>query len=363
MCHTDVKVRSTHLPAVLPIIPGHEGAGIVEAVGAAVADVRVGDHVVVSYSFCGDCKRCKARRPTFCKDFRARNLQGHFGDVPGALDEQGQPLSARWFGQSSFAGHVVTAARSAVVVDKTLPLPMLGPLACGFMTGAGAVFNTLGVSAGDVVAVYGTGAVGLAAIMAAKVVGAERIIAVDLHESRLKIALELGATHIVKGGSAELLSKIRQAAGPDGADHSLDTTCVPSVMNVALQATRAGGIVGFVGSWDGDWVVDPVGMMGNTWNSQTMLFAGRIGRSPGSYAALAQHILNDKTLKMVAMGDSEARLSIPRLIDLWQQGRFPFEGLIQTYPLSKINEAEEDAATGRVVKPVLIPGDGTLGGA
>eukprot|EP00929_Paragymnodinium_shiwhaense_P055899 TRINITY_DN27983_c0_g1_i2.p1 TRINITY_DN27983_c0_g1~~TRINITY_DN27983_c0_g1_i2.p1 ORF type:complete len:276 (+),score=59.87 TRINITY_DN27983_c0_g1_i2:197-1024(+) len=225
-CHTDATARSPQLPAVLPLVTGHEGAGVVEAVGSAVSDVKIGDHVIVSYDSCGDCKMCGRQRQSYCSQFMPRNLFGNFGKVPGAEDAEGQPVSARWFGQSSFAEHIVTPARSAVVVDKALPLHKLGPLGCGMLTGAGAVFNSLAVSAGDVVAVFGVGGVGLAAVMAAKIRGAERILAIDLHESRLRLAAELGATHTISGDDPELQARLKEAAGPEGIDQCLDTTGV-----------------------------------------------------------------------------------------------------------------------------------------
>jgi aryl-alcohol dehydrogenase len=244
------------------------------------------------------------------------------GGQPGAIDSSGGAVATRWFGQSSFATYALATARNTVVVDAGLPLELLGPLGCGIQTGAGAVIRSLRVQAGDTIAVFGVGAVGLAAVMAAKAVGAGSIVAVDRHESRLALAEELGATHVVPAGD-DVIDKVLAAAG--GVHYSLDTTGVPGVIAQAVACLRPTGTCGLVAAQTGDLVLDP--------------------------AALAV----GRTVKGVLEGDSVPQSFIPFLINLWQRGRFPFERLIQTYPLDAINEAEHDALAGLTVKPVLVP--------
>lgn len=322
MCHTDVVPRG--MPMLLPIIAGHEGAGVVEAVGQDVTGVAVGDHVVLTFDSCGECVSCRGGEPAYCEQFMTRNLTGRDPAWGTRVsDADGGEIASRWFAQSSFATHCLATERNTVVVDPDLPLELLGPLGCGLLTGAGSVLVELGVQEGQSIVVFGAGAVGLAAIMAAAAVGAGPIVAVDLHDSRLELARELGATHGLDGADSQLAAKIAEACG-GGADHTFDTTGVPSVMQTALATTRAGGRCGFVGVQTGDLVLDPLALVG-------------------------------KRVTGILEGGADPQIVIPRLIDLWREGRFPFDRLIRTFPLAKINEAEAASASGEVVKPVLLP--------
>ncbi|MFF4750304.1 NAD(P)-dependent alcohol dehydrogenase [Streptomyces sp. NPDC002514] len=318
MCHTDVTVRRRpHLP--MPMIFGHEGSGVVEAVGPGVTRVRPGDHVVMSFDSCGWCAQCHTGAPAYCAQFMARNVSGARVDgSSGATDLTGAPVAARWFGQSSFATHAVATERNLVVVDPALPLDLLGPLGCGLQTGAGAVLNSLSVRPGDGVAVFGTGAVGLAAVMAAKVAGAADIVAVDLHPGRRALAAELGATRVLDGADPDLAA----AVGP--VDHSFDTTAVAAVMTTAVTVLRPGGCCALVGAGGDELTLRPSALAG-------------------------------RSLRFVIEGDAVPQRFVPRLIDLWRQGRFPFERLVRTYPLDDIATAERESADGTTVKPVLLP--------
>ncbi|WP_432066222.1 NAD(P)-dependent alcohol dehydrogenase [Streptomyces sp. C10-9-1] len=325
LCHTDVLPRAAHFPAGLPIITGHEGAGVVDAVGEGVTTLTHGDHVVLSFDSCRACPNCLSGHPAYCETFMPRNLTGV--DLDGgtaAQDTEGKPVASRWFGQSSFATHSLVAARNVVAVDPSLPLELLGPLGCGIQTGAGAVLVALGVEAGTSMVVFGCGGVGLAAVMAAKVAGAATIVAVDLNPARLALARELGATHTVDGARDDLLEHLREVTG-GGAHYTLDTTGVPGVIHTAVHTLRVSGTCGLVGVQQGDLVLDP--------------YALSVGRN----------------VMGILEGDAVPQVLIPRLIALWQQGRFPFDKLIKTYPLEKINEAEQASLGGHVVKPVLVP--------
>jgi aryl-alcohol dehydrogenase len=323
-CHTDVLPRQPGFLASPPIVVGHEGAGIVRAAGPG-ADVAVGAHVVLSFDSCGRCANCSTGRPAYCATFFLRNLTGRPVCGPGpVVDGDGAPVAARWFGQSSFATHCLAGPRNVVVVDDDLPLEMLGPLGCGIQTGAGSVLRALDVRAGSSVVVFGAGAVGLAAVMGAVLAGAAVIVAVDLHDARLELALELGATHAVRGDAHGLARQLRAVTG-GGARYALDTTGVPAVIAAAVDALRPTGTLGLVGAGSRDLVLR------------------------------ADALAAGKHLMGILEGDAVPQVFVPELIALWRQGRFPFDRLIRTYPLSKINEAERDVASGAIVKPVLLP--------
>lgn len=324
-CHTDLLPRTDRLGVALPLIAGHEGAGTVLATGPGVHPVSAGDHVVMSFDSCGACRACLAARPAACTTFFSRNLTGRRADGTGvARDGRGGEVSAHWFGQSSFATHAVVPVRALVPVSRELPLELLGPLGCGFQTGAGTVINSLGVRAGSSVVVAGVGAVGLAAVMAARTVGATVIVAVDVLPARRKLAEELGATHTLDGHSHTLAEEIGEITG-GGADHAVDTTGLPPVITALVRSLHSHGSCGLVGVQQGDLTVDPL-----------LIAAGR-------------------TIKGVIEGDAVPQLFVPHLIALWQQGRFPFDRLIRRYRLDEIEQAERDVSSGEVVKAVLIP--------
>ncbi len=324
MCHTDVLPRAEGTISPPPIICGHEGAGVVEAVGAEVEGIAVGDHVVLSFESCGSCEACRARRPFACEEFWLRNLIGRRADfTTGVTDAAGADIPSRWFGQSSFATHAVATARNAVVVDKALPLEKLGPLGCGIITGAGSVLNALDVQPGRSLVVFGTGAVGMSALLAGVVNGADPIVAVDLHDGRLELARELGATHTVRGDAPDLLEQLQAITGA-GAHYAVDTTGVPAVSRNAMACVRLGGAAALLGAQLSELVLDTLAVVG-------------------------------KRALWVLEGDADPKELIPRLLGLWQEGRFPFDRLIEEFPLSAIDEAEAASLSGRVVKPVLRP--------
>ncbi|MHA4854796.1 NAD(P)-dependent alcohol dehydrogenase [Rhodococcus sp. MSC1_016] len=323
LCHTDALPRMTGFPVQPPLVTGHEGAGVVEWVGADVTDVAVGDHVVMSFAHCGSCPECQSGHPGYCAKFAELNLFGRSisGGV-GATDSQGSPVGAKWFGQSSFATRAVVDARSVVVVDDDLDLTVLAPLGCGVITGAGSVLNTMRVSAGASIAIFGVGPVGMSALMAAKAAGATRIIAVDLHESRLDLAKELGATDTFVGSVDDLADQIQTLSG-GGTNFAFDTTGVPSVILTALASLRSGGMCGTVAVQLGDLVL-------------------------GSGA------MDGKALVSIIEGDSVPRTFIPQLIDMWKAGEFPVDRLIRRFDFAELNEAEKLSGEGEVIKAVVV---------
>lgn len=320
ICHAEMAVRDRLLPAPLPIILGHEGAGHVVACGDSVTRLKVGDSVVLSYLSCGDCRECNDGSPANCGQFGALGLSGHRPDGSHAVHSSAEPmLNDRFFGQSSFATIAVANERNAVKVDADVPLEMLGPLGCGVMTGAGAIWNELRVTPGSSLAVFGAGAVGLSAVMAARVAGAGEIVAVDRVESRLECALELGATRVVVAGT--------RVARSGGFDFALDTTGDSTVIAGAIACLGQRGTVGYVGH-------DP-----------------RRGPLP---LDLGDMLSKSKRLIAIVEGGGSSQLMIPKLVDLYRAGHFPFDRMIRLYPFEAINDAVADSEAGRTVKPVLV---------
>jgi aryl-alcohol dehydrogenase len=214
MCHTDLHARDGYFPNLpYPVVCGHEGAGIIEQVGADVADLAPGDSVVISFPWCGECGPCRAERIAYCERARPLKSSGRRADGSIPMSRNGEPVYSCFFQQSSFANFAVAPAKDVVKIRRDAPIEMLGPLGCGLQTGAGAVLNVMRPAAGQSIAVYGVGGVGLAGLMAARIAGCDPIIAVDRLPSRLALARDLGATHALESRSAETLAEIRKITG------------------------------------------------------------------------------------------------------------------------------------------------------
>ena len=325
ICHTDLAMRDQAYPVPQPIVLGHEGAGIVERIGAGVTKVKPGDRVVMSFNSCGHCASCQEHLPSYCHDFFGYNFAGARPDGTSPLSKGGETIHGNFFGQSSFASFALCHERNIVKVQDDVPLELLGPLACGIQTGAGAIINALDVGMGQSLAVFGSGSVGLSAIMAARLVGAATIIAIDIVEPRLALARELGATHAVDPKKQDPVEAIRKITG-SGVDFSFETTGIMSVLRQAIDALAPRGTCGFVGA-------SPVG------------------------SEVAIDVINimtaGRTIRGIVEGDANPDVFIPRLIELYKQGRFPFDKLISFYPFEKINEAIHDTETGAAIKPVV----------
>jgi len=238
MCHTDLIIRDQYYPTPLPVVLGHEGSGIVEAVGDAVTAFEPGDHVVMSFMSCGICHPCQSGHPCHCDDFFALNFGGCRKDGSTAVAERdGDPIHDHFFGQSSFSTYAIAHQRNLVKVDADAPLELLGPLGCGIQTGAGAVLNSLGVGAGQSFASFGAGAVGLSAVMAAQVAGATTIIAVDVQPNRLELAKDCGATHTINSKETDPVEAIREITG-GGAHVSVEALGIPATTTASLACLR-----------------------------------------------------------------------------------------------------------------------------
>jgi aryl-alcohol dehydrogenase len=329
VCQTDVHVRNQDLPVPLPLVLGHEGAGIVRGVGVGVVSVIPGDHVVLSFQSCGHCAQCLRGVPTYCDSLFALNFSGARADGTTALHRgsgaQREDIHGNFFGQSSFATYSIANERSVVKVDNDIALELVGPLGCGLQTGAGAVMNSLKVQAGESIAIFGTGAVGLAAVMAARVVGAGPIIGVDINPSRLELAKELGATHTIDSRTEDVHQRIAEITGT-GVDYVVEVTGRPEMMGLAVLVLAPLGTVAQVGG-------PPLGTKAPI-DVNAMLVGGR------SYRGVNQ-------------GDSVPQWFIPKLIAMYREGVFPFDRLLRFYDFGDINDAVEDTRSGEAIKPVL----------
>lgn len=327
ICHTDLLCKTGAFPAPMPIVLGHEGAGVVEAVGSKVSRVKPGDHVVLSFDSCGQCRNCRQHNPGYCFEFFPRNMSGgRASDGSSPIASNGAPVHASFFGQSSFATHAIAREVNAVVVDRSLPLSILGPLGCGVQTGAGAVANSLGLLKGDSLAIFGAGAVGLSALLAARALGAGEVIVIEPNEKRGAFALELGATRVINPTATDdVLAEIKQSGG--GVNHAFDTTGLPQVIGTAIETLLPGGVLGMVGGPPPDALL-PANLM-------SMLVRGI-------------------TAKYIIEGDSDPQTFIPKMLDWYKAGQFPFDRLVRTFPFDQINAAAHAAEKGDVIKPVLV---------
>ncbi|MEY8015495.1 NAD(P)-dependent alcohol dehydrogenase [Mycobacterium servetii] len=325
VCHTDLIVRDQWYPVPLPAVLGHEGAGVVEAVGEGVAYVEPGDHVVLTFNSCGDCRTCALGRPAYCDQFFAHNFAGSRLDGSTPLHRESGDVHGMFFGQSSFATYAIATEANVVKVDPDVPLEILGPLGCGIQTGAGAVLNSLQPPAGSSIAIFGVGPVGLSAVMAGVAVGCSTVIAVDLSSGRLDLAKELGATNLIDGSAGDTVATIQALTGGLGVDYSIETTAVPAVFRQAVDALNQGGTCGLIG-------------------------AAAIGTET---LIDMSHLLFGRSVRGIVEGDSVPRTFIPHLIELYKQGSFPFDKLIKTYPFAEINAAVEDSEKGATLKAVL----------
>ncbi len=320
VCHTDEGGRQWMIEP--PVVLGHEGSGIVEKIGPGVKDFQPGDHVVITVASCGKCEFCLKGMPFACPHMGALNIGGMMLDGTTRISRNGKPIK-NFFGQSSFAQYSVVNASSLVKVDKSVDIALLGPLGCGFQTGAGTVLGCLDAKATDSIVVFGCGSLGLSGIMAAKIAKCKNIIAVGGTPDKLKLALELGATHSinrkeVKDVAAEVI-KITDG----GASLGFETTGAPAMFDIALASLGTLGKLAICG-------------VGNKFTFDPMSL-----------------IIGSKTI----VGSNEGNLAyhkfIPQMIDYYKKGQFPFDKLITFYDFKDIEQAFEDSHKGRTVKPVL----------
>ncbi|WP_408960530.1 NAD(P)-dependent alcohol dehydrogenase [Natrinema sp. 74] len=326
VCHTDMIVRDQMYPTPLPAVLGHEGSGVVEEVGSNVTSVEPGDHVVMSFDYDGTCPSCRDSHPAFCAEFFEHNFGGaRPKDGTSPISQDGEEISGRFFGQSSFATYSIATERNVVPVEDDVPLELLGPLGCGIQTGAGGVINSLDPQTGSSIAIFGAGSVGLSAVMAADIKGCTEIISVDLIENRLEKARELGATDTLNPDKVDdVVEAMQERTG--GVDYALETTGVPAVAEQATESLTQRGTLGVIG-------------------------APGLG-TEASYD-VNNLILNGRSITGIVEGDSDPQQFIPDLVELYRQEKFPFDELVTYYDFEEIEQAVEDSESGETIKPVL----------
>ncbi len=325
ICHTDPSVIKGFLPHPVPAILGHEGAGVVEAVGPGVTRVRAGDHVVAAaLPLCGRCKFCVQGKPYYCAQVMPMAFAGTMPDGTRRFKQGSQEIS-HFFCQSSFSDYAVVPEQVTVKVPADLPLEKMGPLGCGVQTGAGAVLNAAGLRYGESAAILGCGTVGLSAIMAARLAGAIPIIASDLLDTRLKLAKELGATHTLNAGKVNPVEEIKKITG-NGVYYAFECIGRADTIRQAIDAIRTpGGTAVITGA-------PPV----------------------GTEIKLESMEMLQKTIKGNLGGNSVPSVFIPALVEFWRDGRFPLDRLIsKVYSLNDVNNALADMEEGTVVKPII----------
>jgi len=325
ICQTDVHGRDDYFGIPYPCVFGHEGAGIVERVGSAVRKVAPGDPVVMFSPSCGECQACLRKLPGYCAAARRIKFSGLLRNGCPPLKRGGQAVHGAFFQQSSFATHALATEANVVKVPRELPLGLAAAFPCGINTGAGAVLNALRPGAGSSFAVFGSGAVGLAALMAARIASCDVRIAVDLHENRLALARELGATHVFNARAVDAVAAIRDATGGKGVEFSLEAAGDPRALRQAVDCLSPLGVCCLVGSarTGTEVALDMVGI--------------QLGR----------------TVRGCIQGDAPGDEFIPALVGHWRGGRLPVEPLVTYYDFADINRAVEDSLSGRTVKAVL----------
>lgn len=322
ICHTD-KAAMDGMTTPLPAVLGHEGAGIVEKVGDKVTSVKPGDHVALSFSYCGECRNCRAGHPGMCMKFNQLNFDGANFDGTHRLHD-GQTALSTFFGQSSFANYVVAEENNVVKVPEDMDLRLLGPLGCGIQTGAGTVLNYIKLQAGETIVIYGMGPVGLSAVMAAKVAGAKEIIAVDRNDNKMEMAKEMGATLTLDSSHDDVEQRVNELL-PDGVDYSLDTTGNAGVIKQAVRLLRPAGECVLIG------------------------IGGKV-----EFDIMQDLLAESKKIAGVVEGDSIPQEFLPKLIKYYQEGKFPFDKMIKLYDFDDINEAFSDFINDKTMKPVVV---------
>jgi aryl-alcohol dehydrogenase len=321
VCRTDLEFAKFWMT---PALLGHEGAGVVEQVGVGVIGLAVGDHVIMSFRSCHACPACEHGEPSYCRHFDDVNFSGARPDGSTAVhDSTGAPLHAHFLGQSSFATHAVVPAASAVRVDPSLDLNVVGALGCGLQTGAGTILNVLRSRPGHAVAVFGVGTVGMAAVMAAKIAGCHPIVAVDVSPARRDLACALGASHAIDALSPTIVDDLH-ALATHGYDATVDTTGRADVVSNAVSILHRRGTCAVVG-------VGPDERISIDWRT----------------------LFNGRTVTGVVGGASLPQVFIPQLIELYQRGVFPIDRLVTTFPFADIQIAIGAMERGEVIKAVL----------
>jgi len=325
VCHSDLHVVDglSRYPTDLPFVLGHEGAGVVEAVGADVTGMRVGDHVVACLSgFCGACPQCLSGHPNVCTGGIVARPES---ETP-RVSQNGKPF--RQFANiASYAEHMLLHENSLVRIDPDIPLDRAALVGCGVLTGVGAALRTSGLEAGQTVAVYGCGGVGLSIIQGARIGGARQIIAVDMFESKLEMARAVGATHFVNTKQDDPVAKIRALTGGLGVDHAFEAVGVASLCRQAIESLAVRGTATIVGVLPADAVIE--------------------------FPWLA--IRPECKVQTSRMGSNRFRTDIPTYLEFYRQGRLKLDEMVSRRGrLGDINEAFRAMKAGEVARTVMM---------
>jgi Zn-dependent alcohol dehydrogenase len=314
LCHSDLSVVDGSFPLALPVVLGHEAAGVVAAIGPDVATVDVGDPVVLTpLPSCGRCYFCVRRQPTLCKTYSISLFTGLMPDGTTPLSRNGQPVF-RGLATAAFGELAIMPEASVVKVDPDIPLEVACVLGCGVQTGVGAVLNTAQVEEGATVLVLGAGGIGIAVTQGARIAGASTIVVSDPSEERRDAARSFGATHVLDPTADDVASAGMDLTAGIGIDYAFEAAGQAALLDTAIQAIRPGGTVVAVGA-------PPV--------DQSLTIPGVVG-----FAAM------EKKLIGCLLGTSDAHREVPRLLGLWKAGRLDLEGMITSRrPLDEIDHA------------------------
>lgn len=326
ICHSDIVMKSGILPIKYPLVLGHEGAGIIEKVGSNVSEFKKGDHVVIGFASDGTCKNCRKGLPGACEHFAELNYGGIYNDGTHRMHTKNNNDISVFFGQSSFADHVVVNTNNLVKVSQNYDLRFLGPLGCGFMTGAGTVLNSLKPEVNSTLAVFGVGSVGLAAIMGGPVSSCKHVIAVDKNEKRLEVAKKFGATETINNTKVDIKKSIDEIVGNGELNYAVDTTGDTVVIKSALSFLAIKGKIATIGVNDDNITLN----------------------------LMTDVLMMSRTIIGIQEGDAIPQEFIPKLIDLYQRGEFPINEITKFYKPSEINQAMQDSIEGETIKPVII---------
>jgi S-(hydroxymethyl)glutathione dehydrogenase/alcohol dehydrogenase len=323
LCHSDLHFIDGAYPHPLPAVPGHEAAGIVEAVGSEVRTVKVGDAVVTCLSaFCGHCEFCVTGRMSLCLGGDTRRGPG---EAPRLTRTDDGAVVNQMLNLSAFAEQMLVHEHACVAIDPEMPLDRAAVIGCAVTTGAGTVFNACKVTPGETVAVVGCGGVGLATVNAAKIAGAGRIIAVDPMPEKRELAMKLGATDAIDAGPDAAAQILEMTKG--GVHHAIEAVGRPASGDLAVAALRRGGTATILGM---------------------MPLTHKVGLS-------AMDLLSDKKLQGAIMGRNHFPVDLPRLVDFYMRGQLDLDTIIaERIPLSGINDGFEKMKQGHSARSVIV---------
>jgi len=327
LCHTDLEVIQGSLAYPMPIVLGHEGAGVVEEVGAGVTRVRPGDHVILSWNpHCGHCFYCERDLPILCEPFRQHQPQGHLLDGESRMQRNGEKVH-HYSVTSTHAQYTVVPESGAIPVSKEIPFDRACIIGCGVMTGVGGVIRKANVEPGSSVAVIGCGAVGLNALQGARLAGASTIIAVDRGQPRLERAIDFGATHAVDASAGDLVTQILDLTHGRGADYVMESAGNVQALRASVEMVRPGGSVVWLGKVNVDTEV------GFRWGS----------------------LMGERRMVRSSYGNARPMRDFPWLVEQYLAGELKLDELItRRIALDEINDGFEMLSRGEGIRTVIL---------